>query len=410
MHILFLTDNFPPEGNAPATRTFEHAIRWVKAGHDVTVITGVPNFPEGILFEGYSNRWYQRETIAGINVVRVKTYITANEGVVRRILDYMSFMVTSFVAGLWVRRPDLVVATSPQFFTAVGGWALAAVRRKPFVFELRDIWPASITAVDAIKKSKIISFLEKVELFLYRRAERIIVVTESFKTELIERGIEGEKIDVILNGVDLNRYEPMPQKDSEFAITYGLEGKFVAGYIGTHGMAHGLEHIVRAATMLADKDDIRIIFAGGGAARAKVERLVEEQGLTNVVLIPRVSKEEMPRLWSLCDVSLVNLRNAPLFKTVIPSKIFESMGMGIPMVVSMPVGEATQLVEQSKSGLIVHSESPEEIAAAIVEFKDDQNMLRDFAANARAAASTYSRDKLAMDAVASFQRATTRAI
>ena len=410
MHILFLTDNFPPEGNAPATRTFEHAIRWVKAGHTVTVITGAPNFPEGILFEGYSNRWCHREIMSGINVVRVKTYITANEGVVKRILDYMSFMVTSFFAGLWVRRPDLVVATSPQFFTAVGGWALAAVRRKPFVFELRDIWPASITAVDAIKTSKIISILEKVELFLYRRAERIIAVTESFKTELIERGIKGEKIDVVLNGVDLDRYEPMPQKDSELAITYGLEGKFIAGYVGTHGMAHGLEHIVQAAVILADRGDIRIVFAGGGAARDRVERLVDEHGLSNVVLIPRVAKEDMPKLWSLCDVSLVNLRNAPLFRTVIPSKIFESMGMGVPMVVSMPEGEATRIIEQSRAGLIIPPESPEALAAAIVQLKGDQKLLRDFAAHARLAASNYSREKLAMDTLASFQRAAASAL
>jgi len=405
MHILFLTDNFPPEGNAPATRTFEHAIRWVRAGHRVTVITGAPNFPEGRLFDGYANRWHQREEMDGIDVVRVKTYITANEGFAKRIFDYMSFMFTGFVAGLWVRRPDIVVATSPQFFTAVGGWALAAIRRKPFVFELRDIWPASITAVGAMKKSKAISFLEKVEMFLYRRARRIISVTESFKAELIERGIDGEKIDVVLNGVDLDRYEPQSAKDLELSKAYVLEGKFVAGYVGTHGLAHGLEHIVQAAALLADRDDIRIVFAGGGAARAEVERLVEEQGLTNVVLIPRVEKGDMPRLWSLCDVSLVNLRNAPLFKTVIPSKIFESMGMGIPMVVSMPAGEATQIVERSKSGVVVQPESSEEIAAAIVKLKEQQDLQSEFAANARSAASSYSREKLSMDALASFQRA-----
>ncbi|WP_029859794.1 glycosyltransferase family 4 protein, partial [Vibrio parahaemolyticus] len=244
MHILFLTDNFPPEGNAPATRTYEHAIRWVRAGHKVTVVTCAPNFPEGKVFEGYKNTWYQKHDIDGINVVRVKTYITANEGFLKRILDYISFMITGFLAGLFQKKVDVIVATSPQFFCACAGWALSTAKRKPFVFELRDIWPASITAVGAMKDSFAIRMLEKIELFLYRKADSIISVTHSFKDELIKRGINGEKVDVVLNGVDLTRYKPTIGKDSELEIHYNLEGKFVAGYIGTHGMAHGLEHIV----------------------------------------------------------------------------------------------------------------------------------------------------------------------
>src|SRR2546426_180895 len=147
MRILFLSDNFPPEGNAPATRLYEHAIRWVRGGTEVTVVTCAPNFPEGKLFPGYRNAWRQVETVDGIRVVRVKTYISANEGFLRRTLDYLSFMVAGFVAGLFESRPHVVVATSPQFFSAVAGWALSAVRRLPFIFELRDLWPATIVAV-----------------------------------------------------------------------------------------------------------------------------------------------------------------------------------------------------------------------------------------------------------------------
>ena len=402
MHILFLTDNFPPEGNAPATRTIEHASRWVESGHQVTVITGFPNFPEGKVFEGFKNRWYQTEDVLGIKVIRVKTYITANVGFAKRILDYLSFMVSGFFAGLFVKKPDVVVATSPQFFTAVAGWALAGLRRKPFVFELRDIWPASITAVGAMKKSKLISVLEKLELFLYRRATRIVSVTQSFKDELIQRGIDGEKIDIVLNGVDLTKYAKQTQKDADFADTYELNSKFVAGYVGTHGMAHGLEHIVRAASLIQDQSDIRIVFAGGGAAREKLEKKVDQMGLKNVVLIPRVAKEEMSRLWSLCDVSLVNLRNADLFKTVIPSKIFESMGMGIPMIVSMPQGEATEIVSNAGAGLIIKAEAHEELAQAIIKLRDDKKLLGDLSTGALSAAQNFSREKLAADALHSF--------
>lgn len=402
MHILFLTDNFPPEGNAPATRTIEHASRWVESGHQVTVITGAPNFPEGKVFEGFKNRWYQAEDVLGIKVIRVKTYITANEGFAKRILDYLSFMVSGFFAGLFVKKPDVVVATSPQFFTAVAGWALAGLRRKPFVFELRDIWPASITAVGAMRKSMFISALEKLELFLYRRATRIVSVTRSFKDELIQRGVNGEKIDIVLNGVDLTKYAKHTYKDEDFANTYELNGKFVAGYVGTHGLAHGLEHIVHEAFLIQDQSDIRIMFAGGGAARETLEKRVDQMGLKNVVLIPRVAKEEMSRLWSLCDVSLVNLRNADLFKSVIPSKIFESMGMGIPMIVSMPHGEATEIVSNAKAGLIIDPEAPNELAQAIIKLRDDKKLLSTLSMGALSAAQQFSREKLAADALDSF--------
>ena len=405
MNILFLTDNFPPEGNAPATRTFEHAKRWVAAGHTVTIITCAPNFPEGKVFEGYRNSWYSTSTMDGIKVVRVKTYVTANEGFVKRILDYMSFMFSGFIAGIFQPRPDVVVATSPQFFTAVAGWALAAVKRKPFVFELRDIWPASITAVGAMKDSKVIRVLEKLELFLYRRAARIVTVTQSFKDELVERGIESDKIDVVLNGVDLTVYEPAREKDQEFIDKYGLKGKFVAGYVGTHGMAHGLEHIVAAARLLQHRSDVAIVFAGGGAARSELERAVKESGLVNIVLIPRQPKELMPRLWSICDVSLVNLRNAPLFKTVIPSKIFESMGMGIPMVVSMPQGEATEIIEVTSVGLVVDPESPKQIADAILTLADDKPQYIQYQRGCKNGATHYSREKLASDMISSFESA-----
>ncbi|MEZ9947938.1 glycosyltransferase family 4 protein [Vibrio breoganii] len=404
MHILFLTDNFPPEGNAPATRTYEHAIRWVNAGHKVTVITCVPNFPEGKIFEGFKNSWYQTNDLDGINVVRVKTYITANEGFVKRILDYMSFMVTGFFAGLFHKKPDVIVATSPQFFCACAGWALAAVRRKPFVFELRDIWPASITAVGAMKESFAIRMLEKIELFLYRRADSIISVTHAFKKELIERGIDGEKIDVVLNGVDLSKYEPTKTKDNSLAEQYDLEGKFVVGYVGTHGMAHGLEHIVDVAERLKSHDDIRVVFAGGGAARQKVVDLVREKNLSNVVLVERQPKEKMPKVWSLCDVSLVPLVNSDLFRTVIPSKIFECMGMGIPTVMSVPEGEATAIIRDTNSGLVVESENVEQITDAVLRLYSDKDLYQSIRQSSIESAPKFSRDIMASEMTTIFEK------
>lgn len=400
MKILFLTDNFPPEGNAPATRTYEHAIRWVRAGHQVTVITGAPNFPEGRVFEGYKNSWYSRSDMDGIEVIRVKTYITSNEGFAKRILDYMSFMVTGFVAGLFQKKPDLIVATSPQFFNAVGGWALSAIRRKPFVFELRDIWPASITAVGAMKDSVAIKWLEKLEMFLYHRANSIVSVTHAFKEELISRGVNGEKIDVVLNGVDLSRYTPAREKDGQWAEHYKLKDKFVVGYIGTHGMAHALDKLVDAAERLQDRDDIRFVFAGGGAGRAQLEVYVAKKKLSNIVMIDRQPKELMPRLWSLCDISMVHLKDSELFKTVIPSKIFESMGMGIPMIIGVPEGEATEIVATTESGVVVKPESPEDIANAVLKLANDTELYAQLKKNSLKSAQLYSRDALAADMLA----------
>jgi len=394
MRILFLSDNFPPESNAPATRLHEHAVRWVRAGHEVTVITCAPNFPEGKLYAGYRNAWRQVETIDGIRVVRVKTYITANEGFLRRTLDYMSFMAMAFGIGLTERRPDVVVATSPQFFCAIAGWALSVAKWRPFVFELRDLWPASIVAVGAMGRSPAIRLLERIELFLYRRAAAVVSVTESFRDDLVARGIARDKIYVVINGVDLDRYEPRP-RDPALEREFALEGKFVAGYMGTHGLAHALPKVLEAAERLRHRADIAFFFAGAGAQRDAVERIVTERGLANVRLIPRQPKERMPALWSACDVAIVPLRDNPVFATVIPSKIFESMGMGVPILMSLPDGEATRIVRETGAGVCVPPEDPVAMANAIVELADHAERVAQLRARARAAAPQFSRDHLA---------------
>lgn len=395
MRILFLSDNFPPESNAPATRLHEHAVRWVRAGHEVTVITCAPNFPEGKLYAGYRNAWRQVETIDGIRVVRVKTYITANEGFLRRTLDYMSFMAMAFVMGLFERRPDVVVSTSPQFFCAIAGWALSVAKWRPFVFELRDLWPASIVAVGAMATSPAIRALERIELFLYRRAAAVVSVTESFREDLVARGIDRAKIHVVINGVDLDRYEPRP-RDAGLEREFGLEGKFVAGYMGTHGLAHALPGVLEAAERLREREDIVFFFAGSGAQRGTVERIVAERGLANVRLIPRQPKDRMPALWSACDVAIVPLRDNPVFATVIPSKIFESMGMGVPILMSLPEGEATRIVRETGAGVCVPPENPEAMADAIVALANDPRRVAELRRVASAAAPQFSRDRLAM--------------
>jgi colanic acid biosynthesis glycosyl transferase WcaI len=398
VRILFLSDNFPPEGNAPATRLYEHAIRWVRAGHEVTVITCAPNFPEGKLFPGHRNAWRQVETMDGIRVVRVKTYITANEGFLKRTLDYVSYMLMATLMSLFERRPDVVVATSPQFFCALAGWMVSVLKWRPFVFELRDLWPASIMAVGAMRRSLVIRLLERLEMFLYHRAAAVISVTESFREDLVGRGVRRDKIHVVINGVDLDRYEPRV-RDGGLAREFALEDKFVAGYMGTHGMAHALPKVLEAAELLLHREDIAFFFAGSGAERSRVEQIVAERNLLNVRLIPRQPKERMPALWSLCDISIVPLRDTPVFSTVIPSKIFEAMGMGVPILMSLPEGEATGIVRRTRSGVCVSPERPDAMASEIARLADAAEEVAQLRRQAREAAAQFSRDALSADLI-----------
>ncbi len=394
MKILFLTDNFPPETNAAATRVYERACYWVKWGHEVTVITGAPNFPLGKLFPGYRNRWYQVENMSGIRVVRVKTFIASNRGVVRRGLDFASFMVGGFVAGLFQNRPDVIVSTSPQFLAAVAGWALAAVRSVPFVFELGDLWPSSITAVGAMRENTLLGWMEKLELYLYRKSASVLALTGAFKDNLSRRGIEPDKIAVVINGVDLSRYQPQV-RDPSLAAEWGLDGKFVVGYVGTHGMAHALGNVLDTAQRLGNEADLRFLFVGGGAERDDLIEDAKRRGLDNVVFIDPQPKDRMPMVWGLCDVALVHLKNSPVFSGVIPSKIFEAMGMGLPLLLAAPKGEASRIIDTDGAGLYVPAEDPSALADAVMKLKDNDDLRRDLAANSHRAAFGHSRERQA---------------
>ena len=353
MKVLFITDNFPPEVNAPATRTYEHCREWVEKGVEVTVLTCAPNFPHGRVYDGYKNRLYQKENINGIEVIRVWSYITANKGFAKRVLDYLSFAHSAFWAGLF-RDYDLIVATSPQFFTTWAAWGLSKVRRKPWIFELRDLWPESIKTVGAMEQGRAIEWLEKIELGLYRDADRVVAVTDAFKANLISRGIDAEKIDVVTNGSNMELFAPRP-KDEALVEELGLEGKFVVGYIGTHGMAHSLDFIVRSLARVSDPG-IHFLFVGDGAVKERIVELARELKLSNCTFLDPIPKEEVPRYLSVVDVSLAPLKKSDTFKTVIPSKIFEASAMGKPTLLGVE-GQAQKIIEEYDAGLCFEPEN-----------------------------------------------------
>jgi glycosyltransferase involved in cell wall biosynthesis len=403
MHILFLSDNFPPETNAPASRTYEHAKRWVAAGHRVTVITGAPNFPSGRIHAGYRNEILRRESVDGIDVVRVWTYVSANEGFVRRTLDYMSFMLAAILGSFFIRRADVIVATSPQFFTPCAAWVVSLLRRRPFIFELRDLWPDSIVAVGAMRETPAIRLLRKLEYFLYRRAVRIISVTQSFKEVLTKNGIPAEKIVVVPNGLDVEAYRP-GGKPAGLLAKWKLSGKFVAAYVGTIGMAHGLNSVLTAAEVLKGRDDIVFLLVGTGAEQEALMARCKDRGLENVIFVGSVSKAEVKEYWKLCDVALVLLKDTPLFAHVIPSKMFEAMGMERPIILGVR-GESRGILDAAQAGIAVTPENSDELAAALVSLADDPVQRSRFGKSGREfAAREFNRDQLALRMLAELER------
>lgn len=391
MRIVFIVDNFPPEYNAPATRTFEHCREWVKKGDDVTVITCEPNFPGGVLYPGYSNKIIHREMMEGIRVIRVWSYIAPNAKFIKRIVDYLSFSVSAFLFGL-SEKCDLIIATSPQFFTTWAAFLLSHLKKVPWLFELRDLWPESIVAVGAMKKKPAIRMLELIELGLYKDAHRVVALTDAFKKNLVRRGIDATKIEVIPNGSNLDLFYPR-EKNPALLGTLGLAGKFVVGYIGTIGMAHGLDLLIKDIAEFKDKDTV-FLFIGDGATKRQLVAQAHNLKTGNIIFLDAVSKEKVADYLSLVDVSLVPLKREAAFKNVIPSKIFESAAMGIPILLGVE-GQALSIVEDFRAGVGFIPEDGKDMLNKLLALKTDKELFRRISLNCLALARAYDRSILA---------------
>ena len=396
LRILFLSHYFPPEVNAPATRTYEHCKVWVEQGHEVTVLTCVPNHPMGKVYGGFQNRLYQVEQMDGIKVIRLLTYVTANEGFLKRTANYVLFMLATVFAAPFVAKADVVISTSPQFFNGLAGYFVSRLKRASWVLEIRDLWPESILAVGAIKNKRLIRFLEWIERFVYRKADHVVAVTHAFKKHIVAHGAREEKVSVIRNGVDLSMFVAT-EPDSLLEEDWQLKNKFVVAYVGTHGMAHGLDTILDAAKILAHRDDIVFLMVGDGAEREKLLQRKNQEKLSNIVMHGQQPKTMMPKIWAITDVSLVLLRKLDLFKTVIPSKIFESMAMSTPIVLGVE-GEVAEIIEESKAGVCIEPENAKQLASTIIRWADDRSIYLEKANAGRAfVEANFDRKKLARE-------------
>lgn len=395
MRILFFSHYFPPEGNAPSSRVHALCKRWVQAGHQVAVITCAPNVPDGKVYDGYRNRLTQREEIDGIEVVRVWTYLAANAGTVKRIANFVSYMFSAVVRSLALPRPDVIVATSPQFFCGWAGVWASRLKRAPLILEIRDIWPESIVAVGAMRKSRLIRFLEWLERRMYAAATHIVTVGEGYRRQLVDKGVPQDSISVITNGVDGDLFHPR-EPDAALEAAHDLNGKFICSYIGTIGMACGLEVVLDAAELLKrrGRGDAQFLLVGDGAVRGQLQQQAEERGLENVLFVGRQDKSLMPGYLSISGCCLVHLRRTDLFKTVLPSKIFEASAMARPIVLGVE-GDAAELVQASGGGLCIEPENAEQLAHAVERLADDPDLCRRLGQAGRAYVTAhYDRDTL----------------
>ena len=398
MRILYVSQYFPPEMGAPAARVHELSRQWVRQGHAVTVLTGFAHHPTGI--KSAEDRWRvtRRETVDGIDVVRSYVYAAPNAGTWRRMASYVSFFGSAALIGaVRVSRPDVVVATSPQLLCACAGYVLARWKRVPFVFEVRDLWPESIVAVEAMRENLIVRGLKRVARYLYEHSSRIVTVGQGYKRQIEQRySIPPERIDVVPNGIDLETFVPSP-RDNEVRRQYGWGNRLVLLYVGTHGMAHALHVVLEAALQFRDDPRKLFVFVGEGARKEQLRRRAAELHLDNVQFIDQQPKTRIPLFYAACDIGLVTLRNTPLFQDVLPSKIFEYLGMQRPVILSVD-GEARRLVQDAGSGVFVPPEDAGALADAIRSLAEQPALLESMGRSGRRFVEThYRRETLAKE-------------
>lgn len=395
MKIVVICHYFPPEIGAPSARIYEMAKQWVKLGNEVHVVTCFPNHPTGIIPDKYKGMKYKLENMDGIHVHRNYVYATVNKGFIKKTLGHVSFMFSSVLVSMKkIDKPDVIITSSPTFFSMFSGYWYSLRKKADFILEIRDLWPAAMIELGVMKEGITTRILEKMEMFFYRKSKKLIMVTQSFKDNVVSRGINEEKVFVITNGVNQDVFFEK-ENNQELINKYNLQNKFVISYVGAHGISQNLSTILEVAKHLKNYNNVEFLFVGEGAEKEKLKQIAKEEDLTNVQFIDAQPKEMMPEFYNTSDVCLIPLKDIELFKTFIPSKMFEIMACGVPIVASLE-GEAAQILEDSKAAKVVKPDNPVEIATAIEELLNDKEKYNQMKANGpKFVEKNYSRNKLA---------------
>jgi len=388
--ILFISENFPPETNAAATRVFERGIYWKKWGYGIQFITSFPNRFKGKSHIGYSDQLYQYDDIEGLNVLRVKTYIPKKPGTFFRLFHQLSFMIASLVAGLLERKTNIIIATTPQFFCGISGLLLSKMKRIPFILEVADIWTDSIKGT-ITTSSLLYVVLRWLETLVYKKSDAIIVLTYSFKEEIISRGIDNDKVVVIRNGVELSPYSNR-RGEKDIKHEHSIKNnKKVIGYVGSLGAAQGLLNVVNTARILEKEHaDVLFMFVGEGDEKEKIVRAA--QGLKNVIFVGSQPRDSIPAYLFSFDIGLAHLNDNLVFGKNIPSKIFDMMAAGLPVLLVSPKGEASQIVEQYGIGRWVPAGNPKLLANVILQMLKDEPSVMTYSKNSLTASREFKRD------------------
>jgi glycosyltransferase involved in cell wall biosynthesis len=385
MHILYLSQYFPPEVGATQTRAYEMARGLVQAGHRVTMITEVPNHPSGIVPPQYRGKWLERSKLDGIDVLRVWVKASPTKTFTSRMAFYLSYMANAALVGaLKARGPfDVVFATSPPLFVGAAGLALHWLKRAPFIFEVRDLWPESAVALGELNSPRAIAWAGKLEELCYNRASRIVVVTEGIRQRLIERGFPTGKLALIPNGANVELFQRRPELGRQLRVEHGLApDAFVAVYAGIHGIAQGLETVLHAASLLRNDPAVRFVLVGEGPVKAELQALRAELNLDNVLMLPEQPRSAMPAILSAADAAIVPLRKLDLFQGALPSKMFDAWACGLPLLLSID-GEARRTMEAAQGGLYVPPEDPAALAQAIRSLASQPDRGRSLGQNGR---------------------------
>ena len=381
MNLLYISQYFPPEMGAPAARASELARHWADAGHQVSILTGFPNHPTGVVpaeWRSRLRRLMYHQKVGQVDVYRTWLWPLPNRKAHERIRNYASFCVSAALRGITIPRPDVIIASSPQLLVGLAGWWLAFTRQIPFVFEVRDLWPESLGAVGvAGERSLLHHALARIAGFLYRRADRIVVVTSAFKDYLIHHWrVPALKIDIVENGVETDLFAPDSVAAAGRRKELNAESRFLVSYIGTLGMAHGLETLLDAAATLQSKaPHVLFLLVGEGSEKERIKSLAQSRGLANVRFLDQQPREKIPSFISASDLCLVLLKKTDVFKTVIPTKMLEYMSCARPVILGVE-GQARQILEDAGAGLAIEPENAAAIAAAIIQLDHNRELAK----------------------------------
>jgi len=384
MRVLYLSQYFPPEVGATQARAFEMATGLIREGHRVTMLTEVPNHPEGIIRPAYQKCCWQRENLEGIDVIRVWVKTAPVKTMFTRMAFYLTYMINAVLAGLFLARDryDVIYATSPPLFVGGAGLILSVLRRIPFVFEVRDLWPESAVALGELANPHFVRYATWLEEACYRHARRIVVVTKGSRQHLIERGIDPDKLTLIPNGANTDMFRHKADKGLELRRSLELGDSFLVLYAGIHGIAQDLETVLHAAKQLVDTPGIHFLFVGEGPCKAELAALKKKLALSNVTMLPSYPREKMPDFFSAADAALAPMRRVDLFKGVMPCKMFDAWACGCPVILGID-GEARQVMDQARAGVFVEPESVAALVAAIRSLSDQPEQCRVLGANGR---------------------------